>query len=471
MEPAKNEPSVNAVAQTDGEAKGNQRPADRSVARRKRGRQEYAAEILEFQPDVVEIEHSLVDGRIRWTLYVVVTLIVAAVVWACVAEVDRIVVTNGRLVPTSPHIVVQPLKTGRIRDIHVRVGQVAEAGAKLVTLDSTFTAADVNRLTGQLTRLRAKKRRLEAECNNGAFKLPPGETSEAWGDQLVLYTARQAQYDAQLQSHDQQIAHLTASLDTNQKDQKTCIHRLAVLSQLEANARSRGERLESQHLLRMAEAEYASLVLKRKELEPQLQQVESDRRAFVEKWRHESADALAAVNSEYDALAEELKKVQELDKSVVLASPEKAVVLELAKLSIGSVVKEAEPLITLVPVGEDLEAEVEIDSKDIGRLRTGQTVRVKLEAFPFQKHGTLTGVVTTITEDAFQTDEDGIQNTVYLARVALTSSVRDMRNMPEDFGLLPGMRVVGEIGIGKRRVISYFVYPVLRFLDESVREP
>lgn len=132
-----------------------------------------------------------------------------------------------------------------------------------------------------------------------------------------------------------------------------------------------------------------------------------------------------------------------------------------------------------MPIESEIEVEVKVLARDIGRVRTGDAVRVKLDAFPFQKHDTLPGTVRVISENSFHPEglaalseeknesDRGIE--FYRARVRLLSS--KLRNVPEGFRLMPGMRARAEIKIGQRPVISYFLYPVIRALDESLREP
>jgi hemolysin D len=102
---------------------------------------------------------------------------------------------------------------------------------------------------------------------------------------------------------------------------------------------------------------------------------------------------------------------------------------------------------------------------------TGAEARLKLEAWPFQKHGTLSGKVRTVSDDSFAPDpkKDGRQRPYYKARVEVTAA--DLRDVPRTFHLIPGMAVTAEIKAGERTILSYFLYPLLRGLDESIREP
>ena len=112
-----------------------------------------------------------------------------------------------------------------------------------------------------------------------------------------------------------------------------------------------------------------------------------------------------------------------------------------------------------------------VEGLDVGHVKTGSRIRLKLEAWPFQKHGTLTGQLRTLSEDSFNPDpkKDGEARPHYKARIEITST--KLRDVPPSFRLIPGMSVTAEINAGERTILSYFLYPLLRGLDESIREP
>ena len=156
---------------------------------------------------------------------------------------------------------------------------------------------------------------------------------------------------------------------------------------------------------------------------------------------------------------------------VTLVAPVDSVVLEIAKLSPGSIVREAETFFTLVPLNTTLEAEVQINSVDVGYIKSGMPVHVKLDAYPFQRHGALDATVNSISEDAFKRDVSAKSSVdaYYLVRLRLGST--NLRNMAESARFLPGMTLSAEIVVGKRSVISYFAWPLTKGLDEALREP
>ena len=139
-----------------------------------------------------------------------------------------------------------------------------------------------------------------------------------------------------------------------------------------------------------------------------------------------------------------------------------------ATIFCSSPVREAETLITLVPLGGRLEVEAEIEAKDIGKVNEGDPVRVKVSAFPFQKYGTLDGRVRVLSEDAFtrQAENGRAGNTFYRARIELATEGGSLAER-----IIPGMETQSEIRVGERRIIEYLIHPIIKSLDEAIREP
>ena len=143
--------------------------------------------------------------------------------------------------------------------------------------------------------------------------------------------------------------------------------------------------------------------------------------------------------------------------------------MDVTKKSVGSVVASAEVLFTLVPIDKGLDIELELTARDVGWVHVGQPARIKLDPFPFQRHGTLEGELSSISPDAFQRQVGGQTQVYYQARVAIKED--NLRNLPQGFELLPGITTTAEIRIGKRTVLSYITDPFHRALDASLKEP
>ncbi|MHA4868449.1 HlyD family type I secretion periplasmic adaptor subunit [Duganella sp. PWIR1] len=434
---------------------------------------------IAFLPDADAIERGPLPRFVRITLHVLLGALVTFILWASLSSVEKVVVARGRLVNPLPNIVVQPLETSVIQRIEVRVGQVVKKGQLLATLDPTFTQADETQLRTRLQSMDTQAAGLRAELEGR--RVPEGGRKDA--DSLLqsqLSSERQANFEAQKSKMDQNIARLQAGLETNQRDQVILAQRVKSLREVEAMqeqlmAEQFGAKM---HLLeardRRLSVERDMIMQQNKLLEMgrELASAQAERAAFGKSWRQKTMEDLLSATRERDGISEQLTKADMRHRMVHMVAPADGVVLEIAKLSVGSIVREAEPLFTLVPLGAELEAEVQIDSLDIGYIKAGDIAHVKVDAFSFQKHGMLDGKVRTISQDAFKRDAasagEGL-DAYYLSRVSL-GSVK-LKKMAPGAGLLPGMTLSAEIVVGHRTVMSYLLWPLTKAVDESIREP
>jgi HlyD family secretion protein len=427
-----------------------------------------------------------------------VAMLFSFIVWASFSQLDRVVIAHGRLVTPLPNIAVQPLETSIIKTIDVKVGQIVRKGDRLATLDPTFTEADQAQLRTQLRSLDTQRTRLQAEIlgkaplsNKDQLKLgvAPLDTDAQLQD--LLANERLGNFRAQRVKLEETIAKTRAALDTNRKDQEILSTRVKSLTEMEImqeklveqNYSSRARLLEAQDKRLEVEREMQLTKNRERELLRELAAVQAEKAAFDRSWRQKTMEDMLSTSRDRDALSEQLRKADKRQKLVTLTAPADAVVLDISKISQGSIVREAEPLFTLVPITDQLESEVQIDSLDVGYVKLGDKVHVKLDAFPFQLHGSLHGDVTTISEDAFRRDASagggsggggsaiappGME-AYYTSRIKL--SAQRVKHMPDKARLLPGMTLTAEIVVGKRSVISYLLWPLTKATNESLREP
>jgi len=451
-------------------------PANKSPLNFKRGKKDETE--IEFLPDADAIERGPLPKFVRLTLHTMLLAFVCFIVWACLSPVEKIVVAHGKLVNPLPNIVVQPLDTSIITSIDVRVGQIVKKGQVLATLDPTFTAADETQLRVRLESLDTQAAGLRAELSGKPGAATGKGSSDDAQLQAQLSTERKANYEAQKNKMDQNIARLKAGLETNKHDQLILAQRVKSLREVEAMqeqlmAEQFGAKM---HLLeardRRLEVERDMDLQRNKSIEMarELAAAESERAAFEKSWRQKSMEDLLAASRERDGINEQLTKADKRHKAVQMVAPADGVVLEIGKLSVGSIVREAEPLFTLVPLGADLEAEVQIDSMDVGFIKPGAAVHLKVDAFNFQEHGMLEGKVRFISQDSFKRDAadkgSGLDQ-YYLSRIPYTGKLRNTKGAQ----LMPGMTVTAEVVVGHRTVMSYLLFPLTRAMNESIREP
>lgn len=446
--------------------------------------------VIEFLPDADAIERDPMPAYIRSTLWVMAGALVCFLAWASFSEVETVVVAQGRLVNPMPNIVVQPLETSIIQKIEVRVGQVVRKGEVLATLDPTFAQADEAQLRARLQSLETQSKGLAGELSGKAHGMTSGVTSgmaskSASGGQdsklqAQLATERQANFEAQVARLDQNLARVTAALETNRRDQDVLGQRMKSLLEMESMQESlmaqqfgaRLQLLEARERRLTGQRELDLAQSKEHELSREKSALQAEKMAFIKGWRQKAMEDLLSTTRERDGIQEQLQKADKRKQLVALVSPVDAVVLDMAKLSQGSVIQAAEQMFTLVPLGSELEAEVKIDALDIGYIKLNDATHLKLDAFPFQKHGGLRGKVRTLSEDAFKRDGGAMGqglDAYYLSRISLGSEV--LRNMSDKMRLLPGMTLSAEIVVGKRTVMSYLLWPLTKAMNESLREP
>ncbi len=461
-------------------------PAPGFFARRRQARPRAHAPlkpsiIAEFQSDAVEIEERTPPRIARITLYSVVALILAMVAWASLSSVDTIVIARGKLIATSPNVAVQPLETSIIREIKVKVGDVVGKGQPLAILDPTFSQADTDQLRTRVVALDAAIKRLQSELSGSDYVAADSSNP----DELLqekLFRQRRAFYETSLRNYDAQIASAQANLKAGEDEEALLRQRLETLQAIETMRSSLmdkqvGSRLNfllSKDARLEVENNLARVVGSEADYRHRVEKARADRQVFADDFRRTAYQELVDTRAKQNSAAEELKKAERRRQLTVMSAPVDAVVLEIANRTVGSVVREAETLFVLVPRDAPLQAEVNVEGRDIGQVSIGQPVRIKFDAFPFQKYGTGSGTVSVVSKDSFasETKGDGSRRAIpAYYRVLLDITNARLRAQPAQFQMIPGMELTAEMKVGKRRVISYFLYPLLRGLDESIREP
>lgn len=447
----------------------------------RRRRNANAAVISAFQPDAVELDERRLPSASRLTLYFLAALIAAGVTWASLSHVDIIVSARGKLITAAPNLTVQPLETSVIRDVRVSVGDVVHEGEVLALLDPTFTQADFDQLQTRVAALDAAVNRLRAELGDSSVTL----TSAAGPDEIIqknLLVHRKAYYDAQLRNFGSQFAAALDGKKESKNEEALLLQRLDTLRSIEA---MRGELMNKELgsrlnflLARDARLEVESSLVRlhgsQADYGHRAQKAYAEMQAFVGDFHRTTEQELIDTLAKRDSAAEDLKKAALRKQLVVLKAPTDSIVLEIPTRAIGSVVRQAEPMFVLVRRNVPLRAEVRVDEKDVAKLNIGQLVRIKLDAYPFQKYGTLEGEVRVISRDSFVPEartEIASQSPLSFYRVLVDLRDTQSAERSKEILAIPGMGVTAEMKVGNRSVISYFLYPLLRGLDESIREP
>lgn len=459
----------------------------------------------EFLPAALEIMEKPPSPGMRWLLWLVCGLFVLALVWAVFGKVDVVAVSSGKTVPGGNVKLVQPIEIGAVRAIHVRNGQFVRAGQLLIELDPTLASADAAQSAQALQSAEVIQARNDAllahlQGRPARFVPPPGTPANIVRTEQTYVRTAIAQFEAERATLAQQRAERTAELAAAQG----AIAKLSeALPYLERQLSARKELADKGYFSKLKLLEYEQLRTEHlRDIDIQTANAAKARAAIGtidaqiaslrENFGKTAVTDLAEANDKAGLAGEELRKAERRRQYQELRAPVDGVVQQLAVSTVGGVVQPAQPLMVIVPCsGRDegtagcasgITVEVFVQNKDIGFVRVGQRVAVKLEAFNFTDYGFIEGHVATISRDAIDQsqqpagatrDESGrpVQpGLVYAARIALACSPTDRARTPLCARLRPGLAVQAEIKTGRRRIIQYLLSPLSQALDEAGRE-
>jgi len=436
----------------------------------------------EFLPaalEIIETPPSPAGRRVMLTICAAFTL---AIAWACWGELDIIATASGRIVADGRNKTVQPFERGVVRAIHAHEGQTVRAGDVLVEMDSTASQAERERIGGALRSARLDAARSEAILldDEAAFRTPDDAAPEAIALQRRLLADTLAGYRALVARLEQQIAQKAGERATIVA---TCEKLEAALPLVRERVEARqylvnrevGSRLtllSERQELSNTERELAVQRSRKVEVEAALAMASAALRQGTADFRRNVLNDLSEARQKIATLSQELVKADQRAVLEVLTAPVDGTVQQLRIATLGGVVSPAEALMVVVPSGGPVEIEASLSNKDIGFVKPGDPVEIKVDAFPFTRYGLVHGTVTDVSGDAVPADQGnaaaGGQALVFRTRIAMTDASILVNG--QAVALSPGMAVTAEIRTGSRRMIEYLLAPLLRYRQETLRE-
>ncbi|MEM7784049.1 MAG: hypothetical protein AAF623_11900 [Planctomycetota bacterium] len=351
--------------------------------------------------------------------------------------------------------------------------------------------AEIKSLTASMARLKAEKEKQE-------FSLAGHELDNDWAVQYQLYLERQNQYASELRKFAAQVRTNEVQIANTKIQKEAQLNNYAKFKKYEnqiVDLAERGSKSSTDVLSRELQTSEAKMQVMQsdarlKELDKSLEAIDAEKEAFIASWQTQIVSEFAQVNDQMNSRVQELNKAVRSREFAEVRVPDhlpykEFVVLEVSEKTVGSTMQIGEALCKLVPLGVEMEVEVDIEGKDVAvitaaneeqfadsSLPEGCKTRIKLASYPYQRHGTLDGIVRTISEGSFEKQAPngaptGI--TSYRARIKILDP-NALEAVGDNFRLMPGMSASCEIKVGRRKVIEYFLYPLIRYLDSSFRE-
>lgn len=458
--------------------------AGTSVARRGSGG---IGEVIgAFESDTVAVFVRTAPVNEHITLYVFSALLIAAVVFTVFVSLDRVVSSQeGWVIPSAGAIYVSPFDMGIIKELHVKVGDVVKKGQALATLDPTFTQADLDQLREHLHSDNAQITREKAEIARRPYTFDHTDRFQAiQGD---LWKQRQGQFKSTVENYEGQIKSVEAQLAQAKSDVEKYTARLKIATDVNNIYKPLVDKGYASNLQLLQSTDTATEI--NRLLNDAVSQVpqytesaaalRAQLAAFIKQWDATTSTQLVADENDLELTQDNLAKAQKMRDLTSLDAPEDGLVTQVGQVSKGSVQSGAAgasaslqtaPLITLMPLNAPVDVELDINTQDIGFIRKGDPATLKIDAFPYIRFGTVAGTVKSISESSYTTDINGTpEQAFFKVRVGVTAY--QLRNVPKDYRLVPGMSLSGDILVGKRTLWSYITEGAMRTALESMREP
>lgn len=432
----------------------------------------YDANDLRFMSSLSEAVLAKSSSASKKILYVIFLAIAWLLIWANFAEIDEITRGQGSIVPSGKNQVVQNLEGGIVQEILVKEGDVVKKGQILIRIDNKSFESSFGESEVRQNELEAKFARLKAESNSEPFVL--GENpNDAMLHEKSLYDSNKDQLAQQENIVKEQIRQ--KEIELNELNSK--INQLRSAYSLVLKEKDITEPLFKKGLV--SEVEFLQLQRRlsdiKGDLDSSIVSVPRAKAAIAEannKLNEVKLDFTNKAKKEFNEVSAELQRLRQqkigiedrVDRTLV-RSPVNGVVSKLYIHTVSGVIKPGENIAEIVPLEDNLIAEVKVKPSDVAFLRQGLPAMVKVTAYDFSIYGGLEGEVEQISADT-ETDERG--NSWYLVRIKtyknhLGTDARPLR-------IIVGMVVSADIITGKKSVLDYLLKPILKVKQAALRE-
>lgn len=372
----------------------------------------------------IALEEGSLPSYSRQAMWLALCATIIFGIWAYFAKLDVIALATGQILPAGAVQVIQHVDGGRIAEIHVDDGDAVRTGDVLVSFNDTQARSEYQAMIGRYWALFAKSERLRALIHQREpdFSSVPEEFSLLVEEEYILLeTARsQSRQLRQQVSTLGQIAEIRGGLARDQ-----------LVTRVEA--------LDAEQALGQAQSE---LLL----------------------FNRRSLDELNDTSVELREIDEQLLDLEDRLNRIHVTSPVDGVVQELQFRTVGGVVPPGAVLMNVVPVSDQLEAEIRVSPTDIGYVRTGQEVRIKVGTYDFMRYGTIAGTVDMVSPYS-SVDE---QNTPFFRVIVALANDYVARDPTKT--VQPGMTVQADIVTDQQSILAYLMRPIVVAFEQGMSE-
>ena len=416
----------------------------------------------EFKPLLSEIEETPVSPLGRFTFWTVTSLIIITISWLIIGKIDIVVTARGIVIPDGEAKIIQPLETGVIKEILVKEGDFVNKDELLVLIDTMTTDAQLKTIKENLKTSKQEAKRLEAQGVGINFNSDNEIQKKLYDESLKALNSLIGVKNQEIKQIERQIDSNLAQKRDYENQLQSAIDREKRLSNVkdiiayndlrEAKDRTVGLR---ESVIR-TEAEISRLQAQKRQVQNEIVQLKADFKA-------QKLENLAETNKRINELESNKEQIEFSNINQKITAPVDGYIDKLMIHTVGGVVTPAQELIALTPSDMPILIKAQVLNKDIGFIKEGMPVSIKIDTYDFQKYGLLHGEVKSISQNSIEDEDLGPVYEIYI-----TPDENSMLIDGKKQKISAGMTLNAEIKIGKRRIIEFFIYPLIKYMDEGV---
>lgn len=424
-------------------------------------------DLHEFKPLLIEIEDKPLNPLGRIILYLVLAIMVFGTAWLILAKVDVVVSAQGKVIPSGEIKILKPLESGVVSKIFVKESNKVKKGDILIQIDPTVTDASLSSKQDDLAVIDSDIALLEALINES--NLSKDQLNKLNSSQLSLYASQKQILASTYEGNKVKLN--SAKLDIKASESE--VNRLSLLLNKEEEAKARLQKVldliakkeyeeVSKNIINLKEQKDIALY-RLKESNKKLEEIIEENQKAIKTIKSSWIETSLSKEKEKRELSAQINAILFSNKTQQIKSPVDGFVGKLLIHTEGGVVSPNDNLISIVPSDAPLIIKANVLNKDIGFLKLGQEVAVKIDTFSFQKYGLLHGNIIEISKDAIEDEKLGL-----IYEIKIKPKSLDIKVEGEIKQLEIGMSVIAEVKTGKRRVIELFIYPIIKYMDEGL---
>ncbi len=428
-----------------------------------------------FLAQSVVLEEVGIPGVVRIAIFTVCIAVAGFVFWAAITEVDEVAATTGEVVPSGQVQMIQHLEGGIISEILIREGDLVEPGEVLLRLDPKAAHAELAQTEVRRAGLLLKAERLRAfgEKREPDFSFVGEEYASLVRDQQTIFEIQEDTKRNRRNVLLKQIDQRSSDVDLFEDQEVTMERNIAILEEELSMRETLFKKglspkivyLDIKRQVNQAQGDFTKLQGEWQRASEALDEARARLAEEEAKSREQALSEMGPVTREIAQVTETLNRLEDRVRRLDIKAPVRGIVKGLKANSVRGVLAPGAVIMEIVPMDKELIVEARITTNDVGHVRPGLPVKVKVLTYNYARYGGITGVLKSVSATTFMNEKNMpyYKGTVILDRNYVGFD-------PEKNRVLPGMTVQADIKTGKKTLLQYLLKPVYSSVDRSFRE-